>query len=148
MSTEKRLITIGNVVHLFTPQTGRTWLPKSAKAYPNRINEHRKALGMTQEELGDAIGITKQYVGMLEAGTRPLTIDRQRAIARVLKVDMADLLHPDDHPLQLDSGARHLLDNYFALPAAGRQALQQLSDNLREWGAPPPAASQGERDAG
>lgn len=46
---------------------------------PDQLREYRKALGFTQEELGDAIGMTRKAIVEMEAGRAP--IERRTAIA-------------------------------------------------------------------
>ena len=57
------------------------------------IRRHREAKGLTQEEVAQKAGVTKQYVTMLEAGTRTSpSLPVLRRIAKALGVTMADLL--------------------------------------------------------
>lgn len=36
----------------------------------NRLKEIRKAMGMTQKEFGELLGVTKTYIYMLETGRK------------------------------------------------------------------------------
>lgn len=119
------------VVYLFTPMT------KPTDNLPNRIRIVRKERGKTLEQLGEAIGVSKQMMGMIERGDRPLTLVRQRAIARELQCDVADLLLASDNPYALKDDERALLDSYRALDAVGRRTVANLADNMVEWGTPP-----------
>jgi transcriptional regulator with XRE-family HTH domain len=47
---------------------------------------------MTQEEVAFRVGITASYLGQLERGGRGLTVEKLVKIAKVLKVDPAELL--------------------------------------------------------
>jgi len=64
----------------------RTWL-----------KELREQKGMTQEEVGKAIGFTRQYFNMIETGARgePLPVDTAKKIAVTLGFDWK-LFYPDD----------------------------------------------------
>ena len=65
----------------------------SPKRLATVIRKHREAKGMTQEEVAQKAGVTKQYVTMLEAGTRASpSLPVLQRIAKALGVTMADLL--------------------------------------------------------
>ncbi len=53
-----------------------------------RIRERRKALGMSQEKLGNALGISFQQIQKYEAGTNRVSASRLWDMARVLEVDV------------------------------------------------------------
>ncbi len=53
-----------------------------------RVRERRKALGMSQEKLGNALGITFQQVHKYEVGTDRVMASRLWDIARILGVDV------------------------------------------------------------
>ena len=56
-----------------------------------RIREHRKALGWTQEELADRAGIDRSYVGGVERGDRNLTFTVLCRLCESLHCDVAAL---------------------------------------------------------
>lgn len=127
---------MAKVVYLFTP------MAKAPEDLPNRIRTLRKQRGMTLEQLGAAIGMTKAGVGHLETGTRPLGDHHRFAIARALGVDVADTFLPEQTPHTIPPGERSFFDDYFALPAPLRAAVREHTRQLREWGAEP--SSEGE----
>jgi transcriptional regulator with XRE-family HTH domain len=53
-----------------------------------RVKQRRKLLGMTQTDLGDAIGLTFQQVQKYERGANRIGASRLLAIARVLDVSI------------------------------------------------------------
>ena len=57
-----------------------------------RVREMRKQKGVSQPELGDAIGVTEQMVQKYETGASPLTVVRLYAIADRLKCSVKRLL--------------------------------------------------------
>ncbi len=61
-----------------------------------RIEEARKAQGLTQQELGDAIGVSRQRIGQYENGERTLKIYHFREIAKILNVSTDYLLGLSD----------------------------------------------------
>ena len=52
------------------------------------FREHR---GMTQAQLGEAVGLKQAYVSQIEAGARVGTVDVLKRIAEALRVDLDDL---------------------------------------------------------
>lgn len=61
-----------------------------------RIEEARKAQGLTQQELGDLIGVSRQRIGQYENGERTLKIYHFREIAKLLNVSTDYLLGLSD----------------------------------------------------
>ena len=57
-----------------------------------RIREQRTALGLSQLELGRKCELHRTFIGSVERGERNLSILNLRAIARALRVGLADLL--------------------------------------------------------
>lgn len=50
----------------------------------NRIKQSRKDKGLTQQELGDELSVTKQYINLLERGEAQATISVAMEIANKL----------------------------------------------------------------
>lgn len=108
-------------------------MAKPIDELPNNIRFHRKRKGKTLAELGDAIGLSAQFLGMLERGERHLT-DRYRvSIARALDVDPVDLFLPDETPFAVPPGEREFWADYVALPARARQLLREQAKTYRHW---------------
>ena len=61
-----------------------------------RIRDIRKVKGITLAELGDAIGVTRQQMGRLEAGHRTLKPDVLQQLAEALGVPLTRLESEDD----------------------------------------------------
>jgi transcriptional regulator with XRE-family HTH domain len=56
---------------------------------------HRQALGLSQEEFADQVGVHRTYMGGLERGERNLTLKSLERLAQAVGVDPLDLLrHP------------------------------------------------------
>ncbi len=53
-----------------------------------RVRERRKALGMSQDSLGNALGISFQQVQKYEVGTNRVAAGRLWDMAKVLEVDV------------------------------------------------------------
>jgi len=61
------------------------------KKFGARIQELRKERGMTQEDLADAIGVDRSYMGFVERGERNPTLDKIAKIAQALKIKLSEL---------------------------------------------------------
>ena len=79
-----------------------------AKKAPNPIDKHvgsrvrmrRMMLGMSQEKLGDALGLTFQQVQKYEKGTNRIGASRVQQISQILQVPVAFFFEgaPNLHP--------------------------------------------------
>ena len=78
-------------------------IEKEATAFDNRhkfielgynIAYYRKHAGLTQEQLAEALGVSRQHIGAIEAPNilRPISLDLLFNISTVLEVDPAKLL--------------------------------------------------------
>ncbi|WAF85747.1 helix-turn-helix transcriptional regulator [Metapseudomonas otitidis] len=56
------------------------------------VRQKRLELGLSQEELAEAAGVHRTYVGMLERGEKNVTIYNIERIALALHVEPASLL--------------------------------------------------------
>lgn len=66
---------------------------RKGAALRTMVKRQRKALGMTQAELALKVGVTKQYITMLERGKhRTPSLPTLRKLARALGVPVTDLL--------------------------------------------------------
>jgi len=58
------------------------------------LRERRKALGISQELLGELAGLHRTYVGGIERGERNVSIDNIERLAEALNSDVIELLTP------------------------------------------------------
>lgn len=112
-------------------------------AIGQRIRERRRAIGLTQQELAEAIGITFQQVQKYERGMNRVSFSRLAEIAHTLRCGLSDLaqglevsasraeLERCNHLLALE-GALPLLEAYAALPVRVRRTLLEHARRLRE----------------
>ena len=70
------------------------------------IRKYRKKRGLSQKELGELLGMTKQMIDIYESGKRNTKLDSLRNIANVLNVTVADL----DSSLLPESTTRTMRD--------------------------------------
>ena len=63
----------------------------------SRLREARKAKGLTQEKLGDLIGVGKSAICCYEKETRIPTLETLLALADVFKVDINYFLGSDEY---------------------------------------------------
>ena len=68
------------------------------------IKAARQALGLTLAELGNALGVTRQYVQAWEAGRRNPSRKYLRALAEVLGLQVTDLLPQPNHNRPASAG--------------------------------------------
>jgi transcriptional regulator with XRE-family HTH domain len=70
----------------------------------NRVRMRRKMLSMSQQKLGDAIGLTFQQVQKYEKGTNRIGASRLQQIARVLSVPVPFFFEGAPHPPGMPHG--------------------------------------------
>lgn len=57
----------------------------------NRIRQRRKAVGLTQQQLGEAVGVKFQQVQKYETGKNRVSASKMFLISEVLKTDVLSL---------------------------------------------------------
>lgn len=93
----------------------------------HRVRERRRALGVTQQELAAAIGVTFQQVQKYERGSNRISFSKLALVAQALKCrlgDLADGLDAGRPALEVEhvndltrvDGALDLLEAFVALP--------------------------------
>ena len=61
-------------------------------AFGRRLRQRRRLLGLSQQELGDAIGVRFQQIQKYENGANRISFSRLVQIARALKCRVTDLM--------------------------------------------------------
>lgn len=102
------------------------------KEIGNRIKSRRKELNLTQEQIGNTIGVAKSTIQRYENG---LIIDLKmpviQAIANVLKVNPSWLiLKSEEKEISIDPQKQLLNSNYEKLNAIGKKKLVDYSNDL------------------
>lgn len=60
--------------------------------FAKNIRKAREELGMSQEDMAEACGLHRTYVGSVERGERNISIDNMEAMAKAVKKPLRDLL--------------------------------------------------------
>ena len=61
------------------------------RLFGERLRELRTERGLTQEQLAEAAGVDRNYIGQIERGERNVALVNIVTIARALRVKPADL---------------------------------------------------------
>lgn len=107
---------------------------------PNRIRELRMEAGLSQQVLGERIGVSKVTISDLERGGMKLDTEYMRRIAKALDVALTDLLRTEDNPAALSIEERQFIDRLRAATDEQRQQLKGVADVLLPFKGPEPAA--------
>lgn len=65
--------------------------PPSDAPTPNRIRERRRALEMSQTQLGEVVGRTHRWISLVEAGRLRVTVGLALRLAKALQMTVEDL---------------------------------------------------------
>ncbi|MET7441886.1 helix-turn-helix domain-containing protein [Streptomyces sp. NPDC005496] len=69
------------------------WLAERSRVLGDRIRDHRKRLGYTQEQVYLDAGISRDVLQRIEAGRHNPTLHTLLRISHVLDVPLADLVN-------------------------------------------------------
>lgn len=64
---------------------------RDLKKFGNRLKELRIEKGLTQEELAEKLGLSANYIGMIERAERSTSLLKVFKLAKVLEVKTSDL---------------------------------------------------------
>lgn len=94
---------------------------------PNRIRELRKRAKMSQEDLGDLVGLSPGQVSHLENGVRNLTLEWMKRLAKALGVAVAELLADEDNPDRLADDERQIVNALRHADPQARKHIQAMA---------------------
>lgn len=60
-----------------------------------KIADFRMQKELTQQKLANIVGVSQPMIAQIERGTRPVTIQLAKEIARVLEVDILEIIGRD-----------------------------------------------------
>ena len=140
---------------------GRNRSGKSGPGGPNPVDVHvgsrvrmrRTLLGLSQEKLGEAIGLTFQQVQKYETGANRVSASRLWQLCEALNVPVSFFFegYPEDKPSTKSRGfsesndvlnereALELVRAYYAHPAGFRRHILDLLKSVPKYFAPRPA---------
>lgn len=61
--------------------------------FGKNVQEKRKSLKLSQEQLAELAGVHRTYIGMIERAEKNITLCNIEKIAKALNVDVCSLLH-------------------------------------------------------
>ena len=100
-------------------------------SFGERLTSLRESRGMTQDDLADELGITKQAVSHYERGRRRPDFEILSAICDLFNVSMDFLLGKSDYTTRLlDENELNMVDEFYSNPETARiaQTLYQRPD--------------------
>lgn len=65
---------------------------KNLKNFGSRIQELRKKNNLTQSELAEKIGLSTNFIGMVERGERNTSVDKIFKLAKAFNISLAQFL--------------------------------------------------------
>lgn len=68
---------------------------RDLKKFGKRLKELRLEKGITQEQLAEDLGLSANYIGMIERAERSTSLLKVFKLAKVLEVKMSDLFNFD-----------------------------------------------------
>lgn len=97
----------------------------SENIFGQRICDFRKSAGMTQKQLGEAVGLSMQAVNDIEKGRRETTITKAILLARLFNTTVHYLMGDTDDPARPQ-------DLPFIEYLFGREDLFKFSKRIRD----------------
>jgi len=104
-------------------------------ALGKRITKRRKALRMTQAELGALLMVTQQQVASYEKGEKRIPVSRIPRLAECLSLDMKELVIGQDSTSGKRGPAPKIqqqLEQIRQLPKSEQQFVSKLLENVLE----------------
>lgn len=75
-----------------------------------RVKEYRKLRKLTQENLGNMVGISQEQIARIESGTCDMTLKQMDKIAKALGVKPYELLPEEWQPEPITPAEQQILD--------------------------------------
>jgi transcriptional regulator with XRE-family HTH domain len=76
-----------------------------SKVVGRELRETRRALGMTQAEVAERLGVSASYISAVEAGKRNLTLAQLANIANAMRLGIeVAFVRPDGTPARVRQG--------------------------------------------
>ena len=97
---------------------------KQLQEIGNRIQTRRKQLGLTQEQLAEAMNVSIQMVSNLERGNKAIRIDNLVNLSRILNISTDYILMGQETASDMPGLAVQIA----ALPDKSRRMIEMLID--------------------
>lgn len=97
-----------------------------------KIRKIRRDMGITQENLGEEVGLTPATISRIEGGSRGLSIERLEAIAKALDISMAELFLDEAERVEFHPVKKPHQPNPFEVAPKWAQELLDEVRSLRE----------------
>ena len=107
-----------------------------------RIAQHRKALGLSQEALGERLGVSRQAVSKWETNAAAPDMENLLALCREFGVSLAELSGTPEAPERRPRPLRHFLPVLCALAGAAAVGLFLLLGSGPPKGEPAPSPTE------
>ncbi len=97
-----------------------------------RIAELRRDTALTQQQLGEVLGITQQQVASFEIGRRRVPVSLLPALARALAVSVEELIGEQGKPAKRGPAPKlqQQLELITRLPKAQQRFVMQMLDTV------------------
>lgn len=99
----------------------------------SRIADARKSINLTQQQLGDVLGISQQMIGSYEVGRRRVPISLLPSLAHALSLSIEALIGGHHKPAAKRGPAPKIqqqLERVNALPKAKQRAVMEVLDSV------------------
>src|SRR5262245_17154621 len=97
-----------------------------AKLVGIRIKQLRKALGLTQEQLGERAQLQSTYIGSVERGDRNISLDTLEKVIYALEISPNEFFYFGDNKLFRDTEKQQLIQIFMA------KLMKQNSEDIQK----------------
>ena len=94
--------------------------------FNEKLQELRKSKGLTQEEIANAIFVSRTAVSKWESGRGYPNIESLKALAKFFSVTVDELLSPDEIITAAEEEKRELIGNYTSMLCSAMDAFTAL----------------------
>jgi transcriptional regulator with XRE-family HTH domain len=101
----------------------------SSDVFAERLKQMRKERGLSQQALGDKIGVTKATISKYENRVNPPKLVHAKALADALSVSFNYLIGFSEYKYKIE--AQHISDIYMMLSDGAKKELYNYAEYLR-----------------
>lgn len=115
------------------PEKGKTQDQVKRSPLGERLCKIRKSRGLTQEQLGELVGLSKRMIAHYEAGSKAMTVVSLQKIAKALGVTIAHLTGEKKNVIkeaEVKPALKKRIETLKKLPQADQQAIFKMIDAL------------------